>query len=471
MSNPLARVQVVSLKTPHQPQPFTQFLPLSEEMKAELFSAVAQMFDAEGGAALLKSSGDVYLKPNGIDSKPYSYTRPELIEAVIAYWKEHGARRIYLFENCTQGNFTRMVFALTGYSEICKKYGVKEVYLDEEKSTSFTFEGKPAAAVDALGYDHTTFQIPKFIVRNLIEEADQNLYLNLPKLKTHSMAGVTLGIKNQWAFPQPSDRRADHNYNLASKLADMMGYLQPDYTLIEGIEASIHGHYLPTAFADGCVLPFRVLVGSTNVAAADLVGARLFGLTPAEDVEHLKIVIDRGYTRGVRSLDDVEIVGDITQFNRRYSWDLLDRFPEDIAIIKGRQRCCKEGCRNNPLSVLQSLAYDFGGLGGWTLVMGKGHDPQTIEAIEGRVLIAGHCAIEEVGERLIARLGRKNVFLSGYCNDLCATTEAMCNLMGVDPLLMAPMPFFKATKLLALSKLKGSQARVPNLFAHKIKVV
>ena len=471
MPKKTATVTIYRLKTQHQAEPFTQYKPLSKELKDEIFSAVAGLFDAAGGKNLLKKSRDVYLKPNAIDSKPYSYTRPELVEAVIQYWKNAGAKHIYLIENCTQSNFTRMVFALTGYSDICRRYGVKEVFLDEEKNVPLIFRGKAPEAQEKKGYVQTDFRIPKFITENLIDRADENLYISLPKLKTHSMAGVTLGVKNQWAFPQPGDRRPDHNYNLASKLVDVLSYIQPDYTLIEGVEATIHGHYPATAMADKCVLPFRVLIGSSNVVAADLVGARLFGLTPDKDVLHLKLAIERGYSRGVRSLDDVKIIGDISDFKKRYSWDLYQQYPEDITIIKGKERCCREGCQNNPLTVIQVLAYDFHGKGGWTIVMGKGHDQAAIDAIKGRVLVAGHCAINETGDRLTARLGKKNVYFSGYCNDLCATTNALCHLMQVNPLVMAPLPFFKSIKLLALAKLHGSQANIPFFFAHKVKVV
>ena len=471
MTEKAAAVTVRHLQTRHQSEPFTLYKPLSAAMKDEVSAAVAGIFDAAGGREMLKSSGDVFLKPNAIDSKPYSHTRPEFVEAVIRYWKEHGANRIYLFENCTQSNFTRMVFALTGYSDICRRHGVREVFLDEEKNTLFQFRGKASETQEEGGYVETGFHIPKFVTENLIDRADENLYINLPKLKTHSMAGVTLGVKNQWAFPQPSDRRSDHNYNLPSKLADVLGYLQPDFTLIEGVEATIHGHYPATALADKCVLPFRVLIGSKNVVAADLVGARLFGLTPDEDVRHLKIAIDRGLSRGVRCLDDVEIEGDISGFAERYSWDLYPRYPDDVKILKGRERCCPEGCQNNPLTLLQCLAYDYQGKGGFSLVMGKCHDPAVVDALDGRVLVAGHCAIAEVGDRLVSRLGRKNVYFSGYCNDLCATTNALCHLMKVDPLLMAPLPFLRSIRLLAMSKLRGSQANVPFFFAHKFKVV
>jgi len=89
-----ATVTVRRLASPHQEESFMQFLPLNDALKAEIFEAVAEIFDAAGGRALLKSSGDVYLKPNAVDCKAYAYTRPEVIEAVARYWRDNGARDI-----------------------------------------------------------------------------------------------------------------------------------------------------------------------------------------------------------------------------------------------------------------------------------------------------------------------------------------------------------------------------------------
>jgi uncharacterized protein (DUF362 family) len=466
----LISVTARRLLSAHQQESLRQFLPLNKALREEIFAAVKEIFDAAGGKSLLKSSGDVYLKPNGIDSKPYCYTRPELVEAVIQYWKDAGAHNIYLFENSTQSNITRLVFEITGYSAICNRLGVRQVYLDEEENVSFEFRGKAPEAEDETGYRSTTFQMPKFIVQRLIEGKDANLYINLPKLKTHSMAGVTLGVKNQWAFPQQSDRRADHNYNLPHKLADVLGYVQPDFTLIEGVEATIYGHYPILAFADECVLPFKVLIGSDNVVAADILGARLFGLT-LEDVPHLRIAVERGYSGGVAGLEDIEVLGDISGFDKTYPCDLYPKFPEDVRQIRGKERHCREGCKNNPLTLLQVLTYDFGGKGGWTMVMGKGHDRAEIEAITGKVLVVGHCAIEEVGDLLLQRLGKKNVYFSGYCNDLCASAAAMCHLTKVNPLKFAPLPMTTSLKLLLQAKMHGTKANVPNPFSHIFKTV
>lgn len=463
-------VYVRHLDAPYRDGSRTKFQPLTEEMRAELKAAVWEIFDKAGGSAMLKASRQVFLKPNGIDGQPYCYTRPELVELVIEYWKAHGAEKIWLFENSTQSNATRLVFAVIGYDAICRRTGAKPVYLDEEKTVPFEFRGRKSVKDDPEGYFVTHFDMPRFIVKNLIEERDRNLYISLPKLKTHSMAGVTLGVKNQWAFPSQPSRGFDHNYNLHHKLADVLSYVRPDFTLIEGVEGTIYGHYPVTALADEAVLPLKVLVAGKNVVATDLVGARIFGLT-AEDVPHLQDAIERGLSDGVCSLDDVAIEGDVSMYQTKQPTDLYDYYPKDVKILVGRERCCKQGCMNNPLTLLQILYGDHRGRGGWTLVIGKGHDPAEIDALKGKVLIAGDCAIAEVGDRLIARLGKKNVFLSRKCNSLAETAAAMFYLMKVDPMEFAPINPLKALRCLILAKLHGSTALVPSPFSNRIKTV
>ena len=465
-----ATVYVRHLDAPHQKESLTKFMPLNEEMKKEVKAAVYEIFDKAGGKALLKSSKEVFIKPNGIDGQPYCYTRPELVEAAIEYWNEHGAKKVYLFENSTQSNATRLVYAITGYDKVCKRTGAVPVYLDEEKTVEFEFKGRPSVKDDPDGYVNTKFLMPQFVVKNLIENKDKNLYISLPKLKTHSMAGVTMGVKNQWAFPVQTSRGFDHNYNLHYKLIDVLGYVRPDFTILEGIEGTIYGHYPVTALADKAVLPLKVLVAGKNVVATDMVGARVYGFT-LDDVPHLKLAVEKGYSDGVETLDDIDIQGDISMYNTKYPYDLYDCYPKDVKVIKGKERCCKQGCQNNPLTLLQILYNDHNGKGGWTMVMGKGHDIKEIDAIQGKVLIVGDCAINEVGDRLINRLGKKNVYISHKCNSLADSAAAMFHLMKVNPMEFVPVNTVTALKCLALSKLHGSNALVPNPFSHIFKTV
>jgi len=451
-------------------------------MVTEIRSAVSEILDALGGGDLIKSSGDVYIKPNGIDAKPYCHTRPEVIRAVIEYWRAAGAKRVFLLENSTQANCTRVVFAGNGYKRICRETGAIPVYLDEEKTRTFKFAGKKSVVEGEAGvYDLATFEMPATVVEKLIDGGHENLYINLPKLKTHSMTGVSLGIKNQWGFPAHRSRGIDHNYNLHSKLVDVLSYIQPDITLIEGVEGVIYGHYPALALADECVKPFRLLIGSGNVVAADLVGAKIFGLEK-DEIPHLRIAADRGMGGDVRNLRDITLKGDISDLDSvdligdmpeagSYPTDLYDSFPDDVKILRGKEMACREGCTRNPLTFLQILSRDYKGKGGWTLVMGKGFDEHEIQALEGRILIAGHCAVEEVSQPLIKRLGRKNVYLSGECNDLSSTAAAMLHLMKVNPVKLVPVNPITAFRAYITARLKGSNSRTPSPLSHILKRV
>ncbi|MCQ2488471.1 MAG: DUF362 domain-containing protein [Clostridia bacterium] len=463
-------VYVKHLEAPHQSESLTKFMPLNNELAKELKEAIWDLFDKAGGESMLKSSKEVFIKPNGIDGQPYCYTRPEAIEAAIEYWNAHGAKKVYLFENSTQSNATRLVFAITGYDKICKRTGAIPVYLDEDKSVEFEFKGRPSIKDDELGYVNNKFMMPKFVIDNLINKKDENLYISMPKLKTHSMAGVTMGVKNQWAFPSQTTRGFDHNFNLAYKLVDVLSYVRPDFTILEGVEGTIYGHYPVTALADEAVLPLKVLVAGKNVVATDIVGASVYGLT-LDDVPHLKIAVEKGLSEGVSGIEDIDIQGDISMYTTKYPTDLYDCYPDDVKVIKGKERCCKQGCMNNPLTLLQILYKDHNGKGGWTMVIGKGHDIAEIDAIQGKVLIVGDCAIDEVGDRLINRLGKKNVFLSHKCNSLADSAAAMFYLMKVSPMAFVPVSLPVALKNLALSKLHGSTALVPSAVSNIIKTV
>lgn len=459
-----------------------KFLPLSRELVKEITAAVKNIFDALGGASLLKSSGDVYLKPNVVGPNAYVHTRPEVVEAAVRYWFKAGARKVYVIENCTQAAYTRLVFEMTGYNALCQRTGAVPVYLDEDDEVEYDFPGKGPVSSDPQGYELAKFRMPRTVHEKLIREKDSNLYVSIPKLKTHSMSVVTLGIKNQWGFPIHPDRSPDHNYNLHHKLVDVLSHVRPDVTLIEGVEGTIYGHYPALALADRCVRPFRVLVGGLNVVAVDIVGARIFGKR-IEDVPHLKIALERGLGDGIESERDITITGDYSryddldllhewsQYGGQYPDDLIQEFPADVVIIKGNERACREGCVNNPLSNLQLMSFDHHGKGGWTLIMGKGFDDDVIESIQGPVFVVGPCAVKEIGRRLVDRLGRRKVYMSRECNDLTAVVEAMCHLMKVSPLKLAPpLNPLKSLALLLQARMNQSSGRMTNPLANFIKL-
>ena len=76
----------------------------------------------------------VFVKINAVDFRRGSYTSPKTIAAAIDSLYNLGADKVFVMENSTQGNFTRLVFKVTGIIDVIKEKGAKAIYLDEEKS-------------------------------------------------------------------------------------------------------------------------------------------------------------------------------------------------------------------------------------------------------------------------------------------------------------------------------------------------
>jgi len=430
--------------------------------------AVKQMFLhlEKSKIPILKSLGKVYLKVNGIDFKKHSYTSPEVLEAVIKHLQSMNAE-IFVMENSTQANLTRVVFTITGYKEICKKLGVQIIYLDEEETKTYNFRGNLSVEDDPNGYNLKTFRLP-LTIAEIMENRENVTYINIPKLKTHSMAGVTLGIKNQWGFPQHADRGKDHNFNLHSKLVDLYEMIKPDITIIDGIEGTIHGHYPPTVWEDRLVKPFNILIGGRDTLAVDTVGARIFGLS-IDEIPHLKIAHERGLGEG--DLKKINVIGkNLGDYKEKFGWDILQEFPEDVKIVKGKDLLCREGCQNNPLSILQVFANDFKDKfqGGWFLIMGKGHDENLIEKLKAKGytkgLIAGYCAIDEIGKNLRKEFGKRNVFFSGDCNNLADTVTAVLRLSGMSALDIVPLSIDELMEIVQEAQKHGTKALITTAF-------
>jgi len=413
--------------------------------------ALETIFTPHGGieATIPKNGGTVYVKPNGIHFTPHTHTDPAVLEALLAYLRDHGYTRLAVMESCTGGNFTRLVFKVTGYADICRRYGAEPVYLDEE----------PTVEVDLR--DGTRARVPRRLHDEIIQRGD-SFYLSLPKLKTHSMATVTLGVKNQQAFPIDADRMKQHSHaTLHRRLAALYDLTRPDFCIIEGLTATAHGHFPITALLDEYLVPMDVLIGGPDTLAVDVVGARVLGYS-LEEVEHLRLCAEWGLGEGDLARIDVRGV-ELSRFTERLPHTLLGRFHPDVRWVVGRTKACVEGCRGNSEATHEMLYNDYHGKGGWTLVCGSGFEEADLDDLPGDILIVGPCACEEVGDILRQRYPDRRIYQVPEHNDLMTNTRYQARLMGVTPVMMVPLnPLVSAFTLLQ-AKLHGLTARVPPL--------
>lgn len=413
--------------------------------------ALQAIFAPHGGveAVIPKAGGTVYIKPNGIHFTPYTHTDPAVLEALLACLRDHGYSRLAVMEGCTAGNFTRLVFKVTGYLDLCRRYGAEPVYLDEGPTTEVDLR------------DNSRIRISRRLHDRIVNRGD-SFYLGLPKLKTHPMATVTLGVKNQQAFPIAADRMGFHSHStLHHRLAALYALTRPNFCILEGLTATAHGHFPATSLLEECLVPMNILIGGPDTLAVDVVGARVLGY-PLEEVKHLRLCAERGLGEG--DLAHIEVQGiPLTRFTDRIPYELLGRFHPKVHWVIGRSRACLEGCRGNSECIQEMLYNDYHGRGGWTLVCGSGFGEPDLNGLTGDILIVGPCACNEVGARLRQRYPDRRIYQVPEHNDLMANTRYQARLMGVVPVRMVPLnPLLSAWTLLE-AKMHGLQARVPPL--------
>jgi uncharacterized protein (DUF362 family) len=134
----------------------------------------------------LRECSNVFIKINAVWHHPHLFTSLPMIEAAVAVIREHGPdKKIFLMDNCSQGNFTRHCFAATSIAKEARKMGVKCLYLDEEKPVIVTLRE---------GSDER-YEFPGILYRHLIENRDGSFYLNMPVLKAHCQAMMTDTIR------------------------------------------------------------------------------------------------------------------------------------------------------------------------------------------------------------------------------------------------------------------------------------
>lgn len=413
----------------------------------DLSRAVERLFVEHELARTIAQKPDVYIKVNAVDAKPFAFTSPQVVSEVILQCKNAGAKRVFLMDNSSQGIFTRLVFEAAGFTKLAKEAGAIPLYLDEGRQI--------AVELPHMGYSVRVSAHIDHISRN----RESVTYINLPRLKTHSMTVISAGIKNQYGFLMHRDRSIDHNWKIHKKIADILSIIRPDFTLVDGTVATAYGHYPPAALHKKSLVPLNILVAGRDVVSVDVVCARILGYK-ASEVKHIVEAWEMGF--GPKDLDGIKVSGDLSRYKKKYPYSLYDAFPPDVQVYRGRERCCLEGCDANTMALVQLFYLDHEGRGGFSIVMGKGHGEE-IKKIRGRVFIAGGCAYDETYSTLTSSLGKKNVLFTRECNDLAGCAEALCQLMRVSPLKVAPLSPFRAALLLGRARLRRTTSRIPRI--------
>ncbi len=259
--------------------------------KGEPDALVRRAIAALGGMERFVPSGaSVIVKPNVcVSYRTYEYaatTNPWVVGTLVKMAFEAGASSVKVMDY-PYGGSAADAYATSGIAEQVQAAGGEMVVMSDRKYVSTQIPaGKWLKQTDV--YD---------------EVLKADVLINVPIGKVHSLATLTLGMKNLMGVVR--DRSSMHG-NLGQAIADLNTVIRPDLTVVDCVRIlTAHG---PSGGNLDDVQKLDTVVASTDIVATDSFVATLFGLKP-DDLHYVGFGAAMGL--GVSDLSKLK-VADLT---------------------------------------------------------------------------------------------------------------------------------------------------------------
>lgn len=228
-----------------------------------------------GMKRFVKPNQTVVVKPNvGWDVTPEraGNTNPKLIEQIVKECFSAGAKDVYVFDH-TCDNWTKC-YTNSGIENAVKNAG-----------------GKIVSGASESYYQSIDIPNGKRLKDAKVHELilDSDVFINVPILKSHGGATVTIGMKNMMGIVW--DRGVWHRNDLHQCIADYSTLRQPDLNIIDAYWVMKRNG--PRGVSTEDVVTMKSQIISTDIVAADTAATKLFGLNPA-DIPYIKYADEMG---------------------------------------------------------------------------------------------------------------------------------------------------------------------------------
>ncbi len=208
-------------------------------------------------------------------------TDPRVISAIIDYLRAKFGEdiNISVAEADATAMKTRYSFKILGYQKLCQEKNVKLVNLSEGEIAEKQTQVKDK-----------TVTLP---VNKILLESD--LVISVPKLKTHSLVGVTCALKNMFgAISKP--RKFSYHPNLDATIVGINKLVKTDICIVDG-------------FITSSEYPKKMglILAGDDALATDFVAAKIAGFNP-KSVGHMKLAAEEK----VGDVDNINLIEDNT---------------------------------------------------------------------------------------------------------------------------------------------------------------
>jgi uncharacterized protein (DUF362 family)/ferredoxin len=253
--------------------------------------AVAKILEPLGGMAAFVSPGQkVLVKPNMLAGKSPEKavtTHPEIVRTVICLAQRAGG--IVSVGDSPGVGSPRQVAARCGILEVIEETGAAFAPFTD------SIRVRPAGS---------TFHELE-IARDIL---DADVVINLPKLKTHQMMGLTCSVKNLFGAvvgmrkPRLHLQAGSDKAIFALMLLELSEHIRPALTIVDAVTA-MEGN----GPGSGDPVHVGALLAGSEPLAVDAVAIRLLGLRPGK-VWTQRIALENG--RNGARFEEVELLGD-----------------------------------------------------------------------------------------------------------------------------------------------------------------
>ena len=240
----------------------------------------ADMFDEGikslgGMSEFVKPGQSVVVKPNiGWDAVPEraANTNPELIGRIVKRCYEAGASSVSVFDNTCD--------------EWKKCYANSGIEKEVEGNGGTLIPGNSESY-----YKDIEVSQGKSLTETKVHELilDSDVFINVPVLKSHSSAKLTIAMKNLMGVVW--DRRWWHQNDLHQCIADYTTVYKPDLNVVDAYRVMKRNG--PRGVSTEDVIMLDSMIISKDIVAADAAAAKLFGLEP-EDIPYIAIADEMG---------------------------------------------------------------------------------------------------------------------------------------------------------------------------------
>ncbi len=237
--------------------------------------SVTPLLEASSLGNKVVEHGLVLIKPNLVEALMPPITTPvALVEAIIDYLLDYlPAKNILIGEGCGSTSYdTYHPFNELGYSSLSKRKGIQLLDLNTEKLTR---------------KENPTYQ--RWPEMYLPEILDRVFLISAPVLKAHSLAEVTLTMKNMMGCAPPSHykgsggwAKASFHHDIHNAIFYLNRYRTPDFTILDATIGMVHAHL----WGPHCDPPVGKIAVSFDPVAIDSYGASLLGYN-WQDIDHI----------------------------------------------------------------------------------------------------------------------------------------------------------------------------------------